>query len=249
MVDRLTRTAASVKTVDTESGQTKFIVIPQSLLQQRNMRKTDIKISFAKNKDDLPRLPRFSEYARPRKRTRANLDHMSSEEKMMRRKLKNRVAAQNARDKKRTRLDKMEDALRKMQDKLRAAKEENERLEAVNMRLFEENLALKSNQCGTRHDLPQSPISLPSPSPSSFADQSHNQGIVVGRPSATADHTYNGLQQQDQGRPMAVDRTYATAAAKWDSGCMSNPISQVRLSGLCRLTPKKRSRQVWRQNS
>ena len=41
-------------------------------------------------------------------RKRANLDHLSPEEKMMRRKLKNRVAAQNARDKKRCKMEEME---------------------------------------------------------------------------------------------------------------------------------------------
>ena len=41
-------------------------------------------------------------------RKRANLDHLSPEEKLMRRKLKNRVAAQNARDKKRTKMEEME---------------------------------------------------------------------------------------------------------------------------------------------
>ena len=41
-------------------------------------------------------------------RKRANLDHLSPEEKLMRRKLKNRVAAQNARDKKRTKMEDME---------------------------------------------------------------------------------------------------------------------------------------------
>ena len=41
-------------------------------------------------------------------RKRANLDHLSPEEKLMRRKLKNRVAAQNARDKKRVKMEDME---------------------------------------------------------------------------------------------------------------------------------------------
>ena len=47
-------------------------------------------------------------------RKRANLDHLSSEEKLMRRKLKNRVAAQTARDKKRVKMEGMEAELRRL---------------------------------------------------------------------------------------------------------------------------------------
>ena len=47
-------------------------------------------------------------------RKRANLDHLSPEEKLMRRKLKNRVAAQNARDKKRVKMEEMELELKRI---------------------------------------------------------------------------------------------------------------------------------------
>ena len=54
-------------------------------------------------------------------RKRANLDHLSPEEKLMRRKLKNRVAAQNARDKKRTKMEEMEAELLRLKVKIRVA--------------------------------------------------------------------------------------------------------------------------------
>merc|ERR1711868_223850 len=72
-------------------------------------------------------------------RKRANLDHLSPEERLQRRKLKNRVAAQNARDKKKAQTEEME----KLIDQMRAEKEmlvaENARLQAFNTQLQIEN--------------------------------------------------------------------------------------------------------------
>merc|ERR1719242_1135224 len=49
-------------------------------------------------------------------RKRANLDHLSPEERLMRRKLKNRVAAQNARDKKKAQCEEMEKMINQMKE-------------------------------------------------------------------------------------------------------------------------------------
>ncbi len=114
-----------------------------------------------------------------RVRKRANLDHLSMEEKMMRRKLKNRVAAQNARDKKRMKMDEMEITIKKLQQQNRALAQQNEKLLALNRRLMAENEGLKSNTTLTtaattttltttafikEEEMPYSPESLPPPS-------------------------------------------------------------------------------------
>merc|ERR1712038_2210935 len=72
-------------------------------------------------------------------RKRANLDHLSPEEKLMRRKLKNRVAAQNARDKKRVKMDEMEVKMKELEAEHARIKSENASLKALNARLMEEN--------------------------------------------------------------------------------------------------------------
>jgi len=127
-------------------------------------------------------------------RKRANLDHMSTEEKMMRRKLKNRVAAQNARDKKRVKMDEMEDKIKRLEQQNKMLMEKQQDLINLSQRLMKENemLSGKSSQdtsfikvepqvyedsdISQNHVLyvpPLSPESLPrSPSPSSSISSS-----------------------------------------------------------------------------
>ena len=59
---------------------------------------------------------------------------MTSEEKMMRRKLKNRVAAQNARDKKRVKMDDMEDRIKRLENENKRMLEKQQELIAFNQR-------------------------------------------------------------------------------------------------------------------
>merc|ERR1711963_644136 len=127
-------------------------------------------------------------------RKRANLDHMSTEEKMMRRKLKNRVAAQNARDKKRVKMDEMEEKIKRLEQQNKMLMEKQQDLINLSQRLMKENemLSGKSSQdtsfikvepqvyedsdISQSHVLyvpPLSPESLPrSPSPSSSISSS-----------------------------------------------------------------------------
>ena len=70
---------------------------------------------------------------------------MTVEEKMMRRKLKNRVAAQNARDKKRVKMDDMEDRIKRLEDENKRILEQNKQLMEFNRRLTAENQRLGQN--------------------------------------------------------------------------------------------------------
>lgn len=82
----------------------------------------------------------------PRKRQR--LDHLSIEEKLMRRKLKNRVAAQTARDRKKARMDEMELELAEMGKKMGALSKLNTMLKAQNDLLTQQNQELQARLAG-----------------------------------------------------------------------------------------------------
>merc|ERR1712061_739573 len=93
-------------------------------------------------------------------RKRANLDHLSPEEKMMRRKLKNRVAAQNARDKKREKMEDMEGDLDRLKAHEKALEARNAQLVSENERLVAENDQLRSERLESNkgHEESSSPL-------------------------------------------------------------------------------------------
>ena len=122
--------------------------------------------------DDDSKMEMYTDENGQSVRKRANLDHLSQEEKMMRRKLKNRVAAQNARDKKRVKMEDMEVTIRQLQQQNKKLAKQNEDLLALNRRLMAENESLKTNKVSTDSttvfvkqelDLPYSPESLHPP--------------------------------------------------------------------------------------
>nr|XP_023020772.1 X-box-binding protein 1 isoform X1 [Leptinotarsa decemlineata] len=76
---------------------------------------------------------------RPKKR---RLDHLTWEEKIQRKKLKNRVAAQTSRDRKKAKMDQMENALQQLFSKNESLIAECENLKLANQRLSQENLDL-----------------------------------------------------------------------------------------------------------
>merc|ERR1712158_247632 len=106
-------------------------------------------------------------------RKRANLDHLSPEERMMRRKLKNRVAAQTARDKKKAATDSMEQQLAEAKARLQESLDANAILMKTNSQLQVENANLQQKNIELQArlsplcTLPLSPPASPLPSPAS----------------------------------------------------------------------------------
>ncbi|XP_065831317.1 X-box-binding protein 1-like [Oscarella lobularis] len=82
--------------------------------------------------------PSPTEVSAPPRKRRARLTHLSDAEKIERRKVKNREAAQHARDRKRQKMDDLEDIVRVLQEQNNELKKENARLR----RTLDENAAI-----------------------------------------------------------------------------------------------------------
>ena len=131
-------TASQQPLLSTPKAQQQIIVIPQNMLVNGCISAKDLKSIINADQQSIKTMEDRDSLKRPRSsdscygsdsevsessdgksvRKRANLDHLSPEEKLMRRKLKNRVAAQNARDKKRVKFEEMEAEL----DRLKVSK-------------------------------------------------------------------------------------------------------------------------------
>uniref|UniRef100_A0A6M2CQA6 X-box-binding protein 1 n=1 Tax=Rhipicephalus microplus TaxID=6941 RepID=A0A6M2CQA6_RHIMP len=103
-------------------------------------------------------------------RKRQRLDHLTREEKIMRRKLKNRVAAQSARDRKKARMDELEEQVTRLQADRTALIEENRLLRKRLEECQRENQQLVQRLEAKPSTQPPSPIctvtttsSLPAP--------------------------------------------------------------------------------------
>merc|ERR1739844_221039 len=172
-------------------------------------------------------------------RKRANLDHLSPEEKMMRRKLKNRVAAQNARDKKRCKMEEMEVELERLKAHSKQLELRNAELVSENERLTSENDILKTSDSETtivsrRGQEAVNPLVVPSP------------GYTMpglSQPTESSELTYEP-QQKEQG--------WLRAGGSMDSKASTLVMASKLLLNVLkanrrqmRLPPKKRSRRLW----
>jgi len=86
-------------------------------------------------------------------RKRRRLTHLTPEEKLMRRKLKNRVAAQTARDRKKQRMTELEELLAIMEQDNKRLQSENANLKQCTAKLSKENDQLKQRLCIEPTDL------------------------------------------------------------------------------------------------
>jgi len=239
---------SSLQPAKSAKNQQQIIVIPHSMLVNGCINAKDLKNIIDDSKQSIKTMENRTSLKRPSSsgdstygtdseegssihensdskpvRKRANLDHLSQEEKLMRRKLKNRVAAQNARDKKRVKMEDMETDVERLRAHTKALEARNAQLVSENERLVAENERLRSEAITPKRE-PEEPSSP----------------LVVGQPPESAAPT-NDPQQQEQGCPhWAGGPLDSTASLVTASKLLLNVIKATRRQK--KLPIKKRAR-------
>jgi len=180
---------SSLQPAKSAKNQQQIIVIPHSMLVNGCISAKDLKNIIDDTKPSIKSMENRTNLKRPSSsgdstygtdseegssihegsdskpvRKRANLDHLSPEEKLMRRKLKNRVAAQNARDKKRVKMEDMETDVERLRAHAKALEARNAQLVSENERLVAENDRLRSEAITKREpEEPSSPLVIGQP--------------------------------------------------------------------------------------
>ncbi|XP_031788086.2 LOW QUALITY PROTEIN: uncharacterized protein LOC116417701 [Nasonia vitripennis] len=135
------KTAASKLNFTTSILMDKIKVESAATQQQQQPSKKQLPVPSPLKHMELDGLLFKQESNQPSRGKKRRLDHLTWEEKLQRKKLKNRVAAQTSRDRKKAKLDELEDAVRQL-------REQNERLtkECSILRMQNESLVTETRR-------------------------------------------------------------------------------------------------------
>lgn len=135
----------------------------------------------------------------PRKRRR--LDNLTPEERALRRKLKNRVAAQTARDRKKARMTELEEQVEDLERQNRLLQEQNKRLQKQSTSLTTENADLRIRLGLTPPGSPDTetePLSPLSPVPSPSISEDSECSVVIKQETEYEEYASLSVSQQQE---------------------------------------------------